>query len=103
MKKISLCALVVLLSVTLSGQSTITGSCEYGGTYPSCLGGDIRFTGSGYPAAVHVRVINSSDEVIDDANYKTVSGVLRFVENMSFADTYTISIDGSTALTVTTR
>ena len=97
-----LLALSVLLSLNLFGQLSLTGSCPNDGTYPNCIGGEVRFTGSNFPAQVHVKVTNSSGEVIDNADYTTDGGVLTFTENLSFADTYTISVDGKVVLTVTT-
>ena len=102
MRKTILFALASLLSVGLFGQSSITASCQNGGTYPSCVGGEIIFRGSNYPAQVHVTVKNSSGKVIDDGDYTTNSGALKFTENLSFADTYTISINNQAVLTVTT-
>jgi hypothetical protein len=102
MRKIILFAASALLSVSLFGQSKITGSCQNGGTYPSCIGGEIVFSGSNYPPQVHVTVTNSSGKAIDDADYTTDGGILRFTENLSFAGTYTIAINGLTVLTVTT-
>jgi hypothetical protein len=62
----------------------------------------VVFTGSGYAGQVHVTVTNSSGRVIDDGDYTTNAGILSFTENLSFADTYTISVDSHTVLTVTT-
>jgi hypothetical protein len=94
--------LSVLLSLGLSGESTLTGSCKNGGTYPSCVGGEIVFTGPNTHEEAHVTVKNSAGKVIDDGDYKTTAGVLTFTENLSFADTYTISVDDVALLTVTT-
>lgn len=98
--------LFLLLATGLSAQpqqSSIGGSCKSSGTYPQCDGGEIVFTGSNFPAQVHVKVTNSTGDVIDDGDYSTTNGVLRFVENLSFADTYTIAVNGQTLLTVTTH
>jgi hypothetical protein len=103
MRKIEIFVVSVLLSIGLFGQSGLTGSCRNGGTYPSCVGGEVVFRGSGYPAQVHVTVTNSSGMVIDDGDYTTNGGSLSFTENLSFADTYTISLNHQFALTVTTR
>jgi hypothetical protein len=103
MRKTRIFAPAVLLSFGLFGQSGITGSCRLGGTYPSCDGGEVVFTGSGYAAQVHVSVTNSSGKVIDDGDYTTSGGVLSFTENLSFADTYTIAVNSQTVLTVTTQ
>jgi hypothetical protein len=92
MKKATLFALATLLSFGLFGQSGITGSCRNGDAYPSCVGGEVVFTGSNYPAQVHVTVTNGSGTVIDDGDYTTTAGTLSFTENLSFADTYTISV-----------
>ena len=94
--------LLFLLSVGLFGQSGLTGSCRSGGAYPRCVGGEVVFTGPNYPAEVHVTVTNSSGTTIDDGDYKTEGGVLSFTENLSFADTYRIAVNGQFALTVTT-
>ena len=96
-------ALSTILSLGLFGQSPITGSCRNGGAYPSCVGGEVVFTGSNYPAQVHITVTNGSGKVIDDGDYTTNGGVLSFTENLSFADTYTISLNGVAVLTVTTN
>lgn len=103
MRNAKLLVLSALLSFGLSGQSTLTGSCKNGGTYPSCVGGEVVFTGSNAHGQVHVTVTNSAGKVIDDGDYKTNAGVLTFTENLSFADTYTISVDDVTLLTVTTN
>jgi hypothetical protein len=102
MRTTKLCALLALFSLVLFGQANLAGSCQAGGEYPNCLGGEIVFTGVNYPATVHVTVTNSSGEVIDDGTYTTDGGVLRFVENLSFSDTYRISLNGQIVLTVTT-
>ncbi len=93
----------VVLSIGLFGQSGLTGSCRNGGTYPSCVGGEVVFRGSGYPAQVHVTVTNGSGMAIDDGDYTTSGGALSFTENLSFADTYTISLNHQFVLTVTTH
>jgi hypothetical protein len=103
MRKTKLFTLAALLSSGLFGQSGLTGSCRNGGTYPSCDGGEIVFTGANYPALVHITVTNSSGKVIDDGDYTTNVGNLQFTENLSFADTYTISVNDDAVLTVTTR
>ena len=103
MKITAFVALSTLISAGMFGQSGLTGSCRNGGTYPRCVGGEIVFTGSSYPAQVHVTVTNSTGTAIDDGDYKTDAGVLSFAENLSFADTYQIRIDGKAALTVTTN
>ena len=106
MRKITLFAASALLSAGLLGQSVpsgITGSCKNDGTYPSCVGGEIVFTGSNYPAQVHITVTNSSGQDIDDGEYTTSGGNLSFTENLSFADTYTISMNHHVVLTVTTN
>jgi hypothetical protein len=105
MRKIMLLAVLALLSAILFGQSGpsgLTGRCKNDGTYPSCVGGEIVFTGSNYPAQVHVTVTNSASQEIDDGDYTTNSGILSFTENLSFADTYTISVNHTAVLTVTT-
>jgi hypothetical protein len=102
MRKTKLFVLSILLSLGLFGQSGITGSCRNGGTYPSCDGGEVVFTGSNYPAQVHITVTYSSGKVIDDGDYTTIGGTLSFAENMSFAGTYTISVNDRVVLTVTT-
>ena len=95
-------AFAALLCLSLFGQSGITGSCRNGGTYPNCVGGEVVFTGSNYGVLVHVLVTNGSGSVIDDGNYTTTGGNLSFTENLSFADTYTISLNDQAVLTVTT-
>jgi hypothetical protein len=105
MRKNTLLALLVMLSFGLCGlfaQSGLTGSCRSSGAYPSCEGGEIVFSGSNYTAQVHITVKNSSGQVIDDGDYTTYGGILSFTENLSFADTYTISVNRSVVLTVTT-
>jgi hypothetical protein len=86
----------------LCDPSAITGSCKNGGEYPHCAGGEIVFNGSEYPAQVHITVTNGSGQVIDDGDYTTESGNLSFTENLSFADTYSISVNGKSALVVKT-
>jgi len=102
MRKALLVVILAPLSLGLFGQSGITGSCRNGGTYPKCVGGEVVFSGSSYPGQVHVTVTNSSATVIDDSDYTTNGGVLSFTENLSFADTYTVSVNNQVALTVTT-
>jgi hypothetical protein len=102
MRKTKIFAFLALLCPVLFGQSAITGSCRNGGTYPNCVGGEVVFTGSNYGILVHVVVTNSSGKVIDDGNYTTTGGILSFTENLSFADTYTISVNNQPVLTVTT-
>lgn len=103
MKKTTLFAVLALLAAGLFGQSGLTGHCKNDGTYPSCVGGEIVFTGSSYPGQVHITVKNSSAEEIDDGDYTTNSGILSFTENLSFADTYTILVNQVAVLTVTTN
>jgi hypothetical protein len=106
MRKTTLFAVLALLAAGLFGQSGpsgLTGRCKNDGTYPSCVGGEIVFTGSNYPAQVHIKVTNSSSDEIDDGDYTTNNGILSFTENLSFADTYTISLDHVVVLTVTTN
>ena len=105
MKIARLYVLSTLLSVGLlgqSGQSVLTGSCRNSGTYPHCDGGEVVFTGSNYPGQVHITVTNSSGKAIDDGDYTTSGGILSFAENLSFADTYTVSVNNQVVLTVTT-
>jgi hypothetical protein len=105
MKKARFFVLSTLLSVGLSGQSGqsgLTGGCRNSGTYPHCDGGEVVFTGSNYPSQVHITVTNSSGKVIDDGDYTTSGGTLSFAENLSFADTYTVSVNNQAILTVTT-
>ena len=103
MRKFSLIAFCALSSALLSGQSGLTGSCPNGGDYPSCVGGEVRFTGSGYADQVHITVTNSAGKQIDDGVYKAKGGALSFTENLSFSDTYTIYVDDTAVLTVTTN
>jgi len=102
MRMIKLITLLGLLSLGLFGQSRISGSCKNSGDYPNCDSGEIVFTGSNFADTVHITVTNSSGKVIDDSDYTTSGGVLTFYENLSFADTYTVSIDNQAVLTVTT-
>lgn len=97
---------ILLLAAWGFGQTpppVLTGSCQHGGEYPNCVGGEIVFTSSSYSGQVHVKVVNGAGEVIDDGDYATSNGTLRFVENLSFAGIYTISINGQAVLTVTTQ
>jgi hypothetical protein len=107
MKRTSHLAVAMLLSLGLFGQasqSPVSGSCQNGGTFPDCVGGETVFTSTKYTGQVHVKVTNSSGEVIDDGYYTTTSeGVLSFFENLSFADTYTVAINDQIVLTVTTH
>jgi hypothetical protein len=95
-------AFLALFCFDLFGQSTLTGSCPHDGVYPNCIGGEVRFIGENYPAQVHVTVTNSAGNTIDDGDYTTNGGTLSFTENLSFADTYTISVNGKVVLTITT-
>jgi hypothetical protein len=107
MKRTRHFAAAMLLSLGLLGQtspSPVTGSCQNGGTFPDCVGGDIVFTSTKYSGQVHVKVTNSTGEVIDDGYYTTTGeGLLSFFENLSVADTYTIAINDQVVLTVTTH
>ena len=85
-----------------TNQPALNGSCRFDGTYPQCMGGEIVFSGPNFNAQVHVKVTNSGGDQVDDGDYTTNGGVLTFVENLSFADTYTIKVDGQTLLVVTT-
>ncbi|PWU11749.1 MAG: hypothetical protein C5B51_02010 [Terriglobia bacterium] len=102
MLRTKLLVLLLLLSIGAFAQSGIAGACRNGGSYPNCIGGEVVFTGSNYPVIVHITVTNSSGNAIDDGDYRTADGILTFTENLSFADTYTISISGHPVLTVTT-
>jgi hypothetical protein len=84
-------------------QPTLAGACKSGGAYPQCDGGEIVFTGTNFSGQVHVKVTNSNGDKIDDGDYNTTDGILRFVENLSFADTYTIAVNGKSMLTVCTQ
>lgn len=106
MKHIERIAAILLLAAAGFGQTpppVLAGSCQHGGDYPNCVGGEVVFTSSSYAGQVHVKVVNSAGEVIDNGDYSTTNGTLRFVENLSFAGTYTISINGQAVLTVTTQ
>lgn len=107
MKRTRHFAAAMLLSLGLLGQtsqSPVTGTCQNGGTFPDCVGGETVFTSTKYTGQVHVKVTNSAGETIDDGYYTTTSdGVLSFFENLSFADTYTITINDQVVLTVTTH
>ena len=102
MRQIKYWALASLFSLGVFGQSSITGACRNGGTYPNCIGGEIVFTGGSYPEQAHVKVTNSAGQVIDDGDYTTKDGVLTFTENLSFADTYAIAVNDKVVLMVTT-
>jgi hypothetical protein len=107
MRKTTLLTVLALVSLGLFGQSgsvqsAITGRCKNDGAYPSCTGGEIIFSGFNYPAQVHITVTNSAGDLIDDADYTTNGGVLSFTENLSFVDTYTISVNHHIVLTVAT-
>jgi hypothetical protein len=95
--------LLSAFAIALSGESGITGSCRNGGAYPACVGGEVVFTGTGYPAQVHVTVTNSANTKIDDGDYTTSDGILSFAENLSFADTYTILVNDHVVLSITTN
>jgi hypothetical protein len=98
-----ICLLLAMFTLpAFCDPSGITGTCKNGGEYPHCDGGEIVFSGSGYAAQVHITVTNGSGQVIDDGDYTTKSGDLSFAENLSFADTYNISVDGKVALVVKT-
>ena len=106
MKIIRLLAALIVLSLALVAQSvgTLTGTCLHGGNpyYPQCISGEVTFTGTNFPGDVRVRVTNSAGDSIDDGMYTVNRGSLTFIENLSFADTYTIRVgDGSNTQTYT--
>jgi len=100
MHKYLFVAFLAVAAPLCGDPSGITGACKNGGDYPHCVGGEIVFSGTGYAAQVHITVTNSSGQAIDDGDYKTKSGSLSFTENLSFADTYTVSLDSKSALVV---
>lgn len=103
MRTLTLFAVCVVLSFGLFAQGpALSGSCQTTGTYPSCQGGEVSFSGSGYSGQASVRVINGDGKVIDSGTYQTNGGILTFVENLSVADTYTVSVNGVVMLTVST-
>ena len=102
MYQLRLLWILLLVAPMMFGQSGLTGSCQNGGTYPNCVGGEVIFTGSGFSGQVHVKVTNAAGEVIDEADYTTSGGVLKVLENLSFADTYTVFLNGQAVLTITT-
>ncbi len=100
---VAVLAVVAALPLGLPAATSLTGACRNGGAYPNgCVGGEVVFTGPNYPDQVRVKVTNSTGDVIDDGDYTTKSGVLTFTENLSFADTYSVSINGQIVLTVNT-
>lgn len=103
MMKSLMFAAAILFAFSVGAQTPIVGSCAHGGTYPSCVGGEIVFTSSGYPPQVHITVTKSSGDAIDDADYTTSLGVLTFTENLSFPDTYSIAVNGLVVLTIITN
>ena len=106
MQQIKMLLFSALLSLASFGQSSpsgLTGSCRNGGDYPKCVGGEVVFSGENYPAQVHVSVTNGAGKMIDNGDYVTMNGNLSFTENLSFADTYTISLDNHAVLTVSTN
>jgi hypothetical protein len=102
MRYLLLSAMMLFAFFGLGAQTPIAGSCAHGGSYPSCVGGEIVFTSSGYPGQVHVKVTRSSGDAIDDADYTTYLGTLTFTENLSFPDTYSIAVNGTVLLTIVT-
>ncbi len=110
MKKTKVLGMFSVLSLGLLGQSsspTLSAACQLGGnpSYPDCVDGEVTFTGSGFSSianAVTVYVTNSANKVLDNASYLLNGGVLTFTENLSAPDTYTISVNGTVMLTVTT-
>jgi len=51
---------------------------------------------------VTVYVTNSSNKVLDNSSYSLNGNTLTFTENLSIADTYSISVNGTVMMTVTT-
>ena len=103
MRIITLLAVCALLSLGLFAQSqSLTGSCQTSGSYPTCSGGEVSFTGSGYSGQAYVKVVNSSGKTIDNGNYQLNGGQLTFTENLSIPDTYTVYVNNVLMLTVTT-
>ena len=110
MRVISIAAVLSLALFAQSGSMILTGSCLHGGNpyYPQCVSGEITFNVSNVAGQTHVRINNTNGDSIDDGLYTPDPGTqtLTFIENFSFADTYTIKVgDGSNAqyYTVTTN
>lgn len=101
---LSLCLVSGLLGQSLQ-PSPISGTCQSGGNpaYPNCVAGEVTFNGSSLNTSVHVTVTNSAGTVVDDSDYGTTGGNFTFTENFSIADTYSITVDGTTLLSVTTN
>jgi hypothetical protein len=109
MRKAILFSLLGLGALTLVGSSTLAVSCGDGiSESGNCAAGHVTFSGSGFPATVHINVSRSSDGVVyDDFDYVTTSitGNLSFTETLVPAGTYTIKVSsnaGTLVQTVTT-
>src|SRR5262249_16201253 len=102
---LSLCLVGGLLGQTSLQPSPIVGTCQSGGNpaYPNCIAGEVTFNGSSVNQSVHVTVTNSQGTVVDNSDYGTTGGNFSFTENFSIADTYSIAVDGTTLLSVTTN
>jgi hypothetical protein len=96
MKKTVLFATSILFSLSLLGGSStqsvvVNGTCESGGTYPSCNAGAVTFTGTNLPNRVRIVLTDSSGSPLDDSIYVTTNGCLSFTETL-FQGDYTIRI-----------
>ena len=100
MRKTLLFGSLVLTALTLVGSPGLTWTCLEGQTgfegNGNCAPGRVSFTGSGLTNSVRVTVTRSSSgEVIDDYNYDSTGGSIRFVETLVPADTYSIEVRGT--------
>lgn len=98
MKNVIFPAILGLAALALVGSpSTLTPACQDGvSDNGNCAPGQVLFTGTGFPATVHVRVTRrSNDAQYDDFDYDAAGGVLTFTETLHPADRYTISLSGS--------
>lgn len=68
----------------------------------NCAAGRVSFSGTGYPAMVHINVSRgSTGEVIDDYDYESTGGTIQFTETLVPADTYNVRLTGADGLLIT--
>jgi hypothetical protein len=108
MKKVMLISAMIFGAALLLGSpSALTYTCLDGTTnFGTCAPSRVSFSGTGYPAAVHVSVVRNSDQAsYDDFDYDATTGTLAFTETLYPSGTYTVTVSystGSSSVTVTT-
>jgi hypothetical protein len=108
MRKTILFGTFFLAAFALLGFANLTSTCLEGtvgngdDNNGNCAAGRVSFSGSGFPATVHINVSrNSTGEVIDDYDYEAAGGTIEFTETLVPADTYSVRLTGANGLTVT--